>query len=181
MDVEERGGRPEALLLLAGAALEAVRRRGRLSHPVGGGRGGAARDERSDRGARGGDVAAAALIAASGVFAWGSGGEARRDALVSAPGLVPVFRIRAAMALFFFFGEPVPLGFDVFPLVLPLVADNLGDFGVGEPWVVGGYLGLLMLSIEDKSCKTWGGETGFIAQSPGPGVSVRTKSVGERE
>ena len=178
MDVEERGGRPEALLLLAGAALEAVRRRGRLDHPVGGGRGGAVQDERSDRGARGGDVATAALIAASGVFAWGSGGEARRDALVSAPGLVPVFRIRAAMALFLLFGESVPLGFDVFPLVLPLVADDLGDFRVGKPRVVGDYLGLLVLSVEDEGWEKKGGGTGFIARSPGPGVSVGFKSVG---
>jgi len=38
--------------------------------------------------------------------------------------------------------------------VLPLVADDLGDFGVGKPRVVGDYLGLLVLAVEDKSWKT---------------------------
>lgn len=47
-------------------------------------------------------------------------------------------------------GETSPLVFALFRLVLPLVADNLGDLGVGGAWVGGYGLLLVVLSVEDE-------------------------------
>ena len=49
------------------------------------------------------------------------------------------------------FSMVVPDGFDVVGGALPHCADDLGDFRVGLPWVLGYYGGMVVLPEKDES------------------------------
>jgi len=55
------------------------------------------------------------------------------------------------MADLLVFRKRLPLVLDFWGLVLPLFADDLGDFRVGETGVLGDYVGLVMLTVQDES------------------------------
>ena len=55
-------------------------------------------------------------------------------------GLVAVVGILLLVALFFLFSKLLPGFLDVFTLMLPLITNDLGNFRVGEFWVVRGNL-----------------------------------------
>ena len=77
------------------------------------------------------------------------GGQAVAFAVTS--GLVTVRRILLLMADLLVFRKRLPLVLDFWGLVLPLFADDLGDFRVGETGVLGDYVGLVMLTVQDES------------------------------
>lgn len=111
------------------------------------------RHEGGRRGPRGGDVAAAAVGTPVGILAGADGGTARGGAaLVSSSRLVAVPGILDLVPQFFFFRELLPLVLYGFGLVAPLLADDFGDFRVGEPRVGLYHVGLVVLAVEDKGC-----------------------------
>jgi hypothetical protein len=64
--------------------------------------------------------------------------------------LVPVVGILALVVLLLLLGKLLPLVLALLGLVAPLLADNLGDLWVGEPWVCLHHLGLVVLAVEDE-------------------------------
>jgi len=51
------------------------------------------------------------------------------------------------VAKLLFFSEPFPLVLDLDRLVLPLLADDLGDIGVRKAWILRDDLSLMMLAV----------------------------------
>jgi len=51
------------------------------------------------------------------------------------------------MTALLLFGKRFPLVLDLGRLVLPLLADDLGDLWIGEAWVLSNYLGLVVLTV----------------------------------
>jgi hypothetical protein len=54
------------------------------------------------------------------------------------------------MVLLLLLGEQLPLVLALLGLLAPLLADDLGDFWVGKPWVLLHHLGLVVLAVEDE-------------------------------
>lgn len=52
------------------------------------------------------------------------------------------------MSKFLFFCERFPLILLLGRLVLPLLTDDLGDLWIGESWIPGNDVGLMMLTVE---------------------------------
>jgi hypothetical protein len=52
-----------------------------------------------------------------------------------------------------YLGEPFPVVLNFNRFRTPLVANYFRDLGIGEPRMAGDDLGLIMLPIENKSCK----------------------------
>lgn len=114
------------------------------------------RHEGRGGGSRRGDVSAAALGTPVRIFPRDGGwsrSRGTRAALVASPGLVSVVGVLALVALFFLFGEELPLVFALLGLVAPLLADDFGDFRVGESGVLLDYLGLVVLAVKNEG---WG-------------------------
>jgi hypothetical protein len=64
--------------------------------------------------------------------------------------LVSVVWELALVALLLLLGEQLPLVLAFLGLFAPLLADDLGDFRVGEPRVVLHYLGLVVLAVKNE-------------------------------
>jgi hypothetical protein len=87
-----------------------------------------------------------------GVFAWSGGRACRLGAgvLVPAPRLVAVVGVLALVVLLLLLGKQLPLVLALLGLLTPLLADDLGDFWVSEPWVLLHHLGLVVLAVKDE-------------------------------
>ena len=73
-------------------------------------------------------------------------------ALVAPPRLVAVVWVLLLVLALLFFGQASPPRLLVLGLLLPPVADDLGDFRVGGPRMCSDYLGLVGLAVEDECC-----------------------------
>lgn len=99
--------------------------------------------------------------------------------LASATRLITVIGVLVLMTLFFFFRQFLPRLFDIFRFMLPLVANNLGDFGVGQLGVVGRHLRLVMLSVQNKGISwsrdfgCWGAQANCVLLHPNRCVDAK--------
>lgn len=58
------------------------------------------------------------------------------------------------MALFLLVGQALPIVFNFFRLLLPLLPNDFGNLGVRKVGVLRNNLGLVMLTIEDEGCNS---------------------------
>lgn len=98
---------------------------------------------------RGQDASATALLTKCFLAA----GEIRGQAVATttALGLIPVSWILLLMAEFLFLSKRFPLVLGLWRLILPLLANDLGDLWIGKTRVLGNNLRLVLLTIEDES------------------------------
>lgn len=110
--------------------------------------------ERRRRCARRGNEAAAALVTPTWIAALAHGCccPRSRPALAASARLVLVLWKLTLVAGLLLVGESLPIVLGLLVLLAPVLADDLGDFRVGESWVDGDDAGLVMLTVENESC-----------------------------